>query len=138
MTSQGRVRQFALFVIVGGASALIDLGLFELIHWLGVVAAFASGCSFLASTLVNYWANRQFVFNNRFTWGNLVRYFTLVAANLVVSMLLVFAGTQLGVDATLAKLASMCVIVVVNYFLSRRWVFQNPRSDTTTTDQSAK
>jgi len=135
---QGRLRQFTLFVVVGGVSALIDLGLFELIHWLGVFPAIASGCSFLASTLINYWANRQFVFNNVFTWGNFVRYFTLVAANLVVSMLLVFAGTQLGIDATLAKLASMCVIVVVNYFLSRRWVFQNPRSDTADADPSEK
>jgi putative flippase GtrA len=83
--------------------------------------------SFLTSTLLNYWANRTWVFSNKFTWANLSKYFVLVGANLLVSMLIVFLATQNHLDASLAKFASMCVIVLINFFLLRRWVFRDPR-----------
>ena len=122
-----RIRQFGLYVAVGGGSALLDFGLFELLHFAGIPAAIASGMSFLTSTLLNYWANRKWVFSNKFTWANLSKYFVLVGANLLVSMLIVFLATQNHLDASLAKFASMCLIVLINFFLLRRWVFRDPR-----------
>jgi putative flippase GtrA len=111
---------------VGGLSAAVDGGIYAGLVALGVNPVVASPVSFLTSVLVNYFANRQFVFRSR-RRGAYWRYATLVGLNLVLGTGIVAAGVMIGMHPLLAKLVSMVVIVVFNYVSMRNWVFAAPR-----------
>jgi putative flippase GtrA len=113
------------FVVVGGASVVVDAGLLYVLHGLlelGLEAATA--LAFLAGFVVNFALNRQWAFAST---GRLRRqvtaYLALVAANLLVTVALVRALTVLGVMYLAAKVLTTAVLSAVNYVVSRKWIF---------------
>jgi putative flippase GtrA len=120
------VRQGLVFLAVGGASALIDAGLFWLLVTLGMWPVLASVISFLSAFVVNYRGNRDLVFRARASKGAIIRYSILVAVNLGMSAAGVAIGTgPLGLAPIVAKLATMVVVALVNFFVMRFWVFRH-------------
>jgi putative flippase GtrA len=120
------VRQGLVFLAVGGASALIDAGLFWLLVTLGMWPVLASVISFLSAFVVNYRGNRDLVFRARASKGALIRYSILVAVNLGMSAGGVAIGTGLlGLAPIVAKLATMVVVALINFFVMRYWVFRH-------------
>jgi putative flippase GtrA len=120
------VRQGLVFVAVGGASALIDAGLFWLLVTLGVWPTLASVISFLSAFVVNYRGNRDLVFRARASKGALIRYSILVTVNLGMSAGGVAVGTGvLRLDPLVAKLATMVLVALINFFVMRFWVFRH-------------
>ncbi|GAA0507690.1 hypothetical protein Ade02nite_50030 [Paractinoplanes deccanensis] len=114
------------FVIAGGTSVLVDAGLLWLLHGvLGMWLSPATALAFLTGFVVNFALNRQWAFAA--TDGHLrhqfARYLALVAANLLVTVLLVKALTALGMLYLAAKLLTTATLATINYFISRRWIF---------------
>ncbi|WP_348788901.1 GtrA family protein [Leifsonia sp. NPDC080035] len=120
------VRQGLVFLAVGGASALIDAGVFWLLVTLGVWPTLASVISFLTAFVVNYRGNRDLVFRARASKGALVRYSILVVVNLGLSAGGVALGTEvIGLAPIVAKVATMVLVAVINFFVMRLWVFRH-------------
>jgi putative flippase GtrA len=119
------IRRLVAFVAVGGASALIDAGVFLLLEWLGLWPTAATAVSFSAAFIVNYRGNRDIVFRAGAVPGALRRYVVLVIVNLGLSMATVGALTALGVVPWLAKGISMVLIAGINYVAMRAWVFRD-------------
>lgn len=124
----GRVTQHSLFrfVLVGGASVVVDAGLLYILHGrLGMWLPPATAIAFLAGFLVNFGLNRQWSFGS--TTGalrpQLIRYLALVAANLLVTVGLVQALTWLGAPYLVAKVATTALLSAVNYVISKKWIF---------------
>jgi len=113
------------YVVVGAASVAVDAGTLYLLHgraglWLPVATALA----FVAAFGVNFGLNRAWSFDGVRPLGRqLSRYFALVALNLPATVLAVQALTWLGLPYLVAKLVTAAVLAVVNYLVSRRWVF---------------
>lgn len=122
--TRGPVIQFLLFGIVGGISAGIDAGGFELLLSLGVLPLVASPISFLSSFAFNFFANRSLVYRAKPDWWQLVRYTTLVAVNTLISTGLVAGGIALGISPLFAKIGSIAIIALWNFVLLRVWVFR--------------
>jgi putative flippase GtrA len=113
------------FLIVGGASVVVDAGLLYVLHGLlGLRLEPATALAFLAGFVVNFALNRQWAFAST---GRLRRqlaaHVVLVAGNLLVTVLLVRALTLLGVMYLVAKVLITAVLATVNYVVSRRWIF---------------
>jgi putative flippase GtrA len=113
------------FLVVGGASVVVDAGLLWVLHGLiGLRLEPATALAFLAGFVVNFALNRQWAFAST---GRLRRqfaaYVALVAANLLVTVLLVRALTALGVMYLVAKVLTTAVLSTVNYVVSRKWIF---------------
>ncbi len=120
------VRQGIVFVAVGGASALIDAGVFWFLVTVGMWPVLASVISFLSAFVVNYRGNRDLVFRARASRGALIRYSILVGVNLGMSAGGVALGTEvLGLAPIVAKLATMVLVALINFFVMRFWVFRH-------------
>lgn len=124
LVTRQRVIQFLLFLVVGGISAGIDAGGFLLLTWVGVTPLIASPVSFLASFAFNFLANRSFVFRAAPERWQIVRYTALVAANTLISTLLVGGGIAIGMPPFLAKVITMGMIAMWNFVLLPVWVFR--------------
>jgi putative flippase GtrA len=124
--SGGSALGFIRFALVGGLSLAADAGSLFLFHgvldiWLSLATAMAYGVAFV----VNFGLNRVWVFKaNGSIATQLGRYIALVLANLAVTVLAVQALVWATVPYMYAKLATAAVLAVVNFFVSRRWIFQ--------------
>jgi putative flippase GtrA len=116
-----------LFALVGGASALVEFGVFVALDALGMVAWAASAISFVSSFFVNYRGNRDLTFRAGAVPGAIRRYMVLVAVNLVASTALVAALTWFDVRGWIAKLIAMALVGLVNFVVLRVWVFRPGR-----------
>jgi len=116
--------QFIVFVAGGLVCALIDIGIMQLLisnHWAPVTAA-ASG--FLAGLLVNYMFHAKVTFKNVTTPATLVRFICVVGMNFLITIALVRLGVAWWHSALAGKVASLPVVAVNGFFLSKYWIFK--------------
>ena len=126
--------QFAVYLFVGGASTLVDLGGFALLRWLGVAVLIASPTSFVAGTVFNYFASYALAFR-RGLFGRaeeVSRLFAVALIALVLNSAFVWAFVSLGaLDPMWAKTLAVPCVLAWN-FLGRRWlVFHKELPDLT-------
>jgi putative flippase GtrA len=113
------------YLIVGGLSFIIDFGLIYVLHvilnwqlWL------ATAVAFLTSFVFNYTMQRAFSFTSRAPHGSaLVKYAVLVAANTIVTVVIVDLLNETAVGWAWGKVISTAVTTVSNYIVYRRWIF---------------
>lgn len=119
-------RSLAGYLVVGGLSFGVDLGLLVTLHGVfGVRLLVASGVAFWCGLAVNFLLNRGVVFpgGSAGTRTQLLRYLALVAVNFAVTLAVIAALTGLGVAYPLAKAAATGLLVALNYAAYRWWVF---------------
>lgn len=118
-----RYRAIFAFLVVGGLSAGVDVGVFLVLTWFGVQPVLASAIGFMSAFVINFKGNQQLVFRVRGNRGQLVRYIVLVVVNLGLSAGIVALGVALGVNPVAAKAISMVLIAAFNFIAMRLWVF---------------
>ena len=113
------------FLLVGGLSIGIDAGALYVLHGLaGIWLPVATATSYLISLAFNFAVNRAWTFEATGGAGrHLLRYLILVAANLLVTVVLVEGLTVMGLPYLASKLCTAALLAVVNYFVSRAWVY---------------
>jgi putative flippase GtrA len=114
------------FALVGLLGFATDIGLLWLLHGiLGMWLWLATTIAYLVAFALSFVLSREWVFPDA---GNMrtqiIRYAVLVAGILVMTVLGVQALVWFAVSYLLAKLATSCVVAVVNYGASRWWVFR--------------
>ena len=119
------------YLIVGGATTLVNYGLFELLHSLaGLGVTVSNVTSIAASVIFAYVANKLIVFRMRSeSLKELVtEFFKFVGSRLFTIALEIWAvelfDKVLGMSARLGKIVSLVVVVVTNYFISKLIVFR--------------
>lgn len=134
------------YLIFGGLTTLVNYGSFWLLlHLYGASAALvANVVSFLAATAFAYVTNKRWVFR-RTDWafhtvlreaaaflGARLFSFFLEEAGLFVSLTVLHADsiTILGVNGVMiAKVLLSIIAVVLNYWVSRYWIFRKGHED---------
>jgi putative flippase GtrA len=116
------------FLIVGFFTFLVDIGSLGLLHSvLHVELAISTVVAYAIAFSVNFFANRQWTFATTAlgtkAQHQMVRYLVLVAFNLCLTLLIVLGLSSAGVPYLLAKVISVCIIAVGNFFAYRHWVF---------------
>jgi putative flippase GtrA len=116
------------FLVVGGVSAGVDVGLLALLHGVvGLRLVVATTVAFWTSLAVNFGLNRNWVFVQTRAGSvrrHAARYLAAVGLNYAATLAIVGGLVAAGVGYLVAKLAAIAVLAVGNYVLYRRWIFR--------------
>ena len=113
------------YLLVGGSSAALELAVFwTLSSPLDVDVRVSNVIAVFAATVYNFLVNRQWTFNASSHWArSAVLYLTLWSVNLVFTTTVIVYADGQGFNATLAKMGTMAVITLWNFWLFRKVVF---------------
>lgn len=117
--------QFLLYCVCGGIGVSTDYLTFYTLLKSGAWYQTANVSGYLAGTLVSFFLNRKITFGVRDRWMRRLAIFLGVAAigfSASAAMLWVMVDL-LSIDARLAKLATLPVVVMIQFLLNRRITF---------------
>lgn len=116
--------QFFVFIAGGCLSALVDIGLMQLLITGGMAPLAAASTGFLAGLAVNFAFHARVTFHSLATPATFTRYLCVVALNYLLTIGMVALSMALVGSALAGKLASLPVVAVNGYFLSKHWIFK--------------
>ena len=125
----GLLAQLTRFVLVGGLSALVDYGTYQLFLALGIWVHLAKAMSFVLGTTTAYLLNRRWTFNNadggtapvaKFVALYTVTFFVNIGVNAL--MLQVLGDFRWHV--TVAWVIAQAVATAINFVMLRTVVFR--------------
>lgn len=122
------------FLLVGGLSFVLDLGLLALLHEVfGVALWAATPIAFVVSLIFNFLLQRIFTFRATNKGSvSAAKYILLVILNILVSDLVVTGFDALGWSYVVGKTTATILTTVWNYFLYRHWIFKRAPHSTET------
>ena len=114
------------YLLIGGASALIELGLFNIVYYLfGNNAPISNIIAILIATCFNFLMNKSFTFKSSSNMArSAVLYPILFASNLVFTTITTSWLIDIGVFPLIAKIATMGCVVIWNFFLYNKLIFK--------------
>ncbi len=118
-------QQMVRYLLVGGSAFVIDFGSLALLKsGLGVPAWLSAAIAFALSTLYSFLLQRKFTFSADLHVGNsAVRYGILLAANMVLTAVIV-EGFDRHLDLYLVgKVVSTALTTVWNFPIMKLWVY---------------
>ncbi|GAB3914301.1 GtrA family protein [Kibdelosporangium lantanae] len=127
--NNGLMAQLIRFVLVGGLSAVVDYGTYQLFYNIGIWADVAKGMSFILGTTTAYLLNRRWTFNNatggrasaaKFVALYTVTFFVNVGVNALMLRLLGDFPGHLSVAWVIAQ----AVATAINFVMLRTVVFR--------------
>lgn len=123
------------YAVVGVLTTVVGYGSFwMLVYPMRLEENIGNFTSIHLAILFAYWANRRFVFSSRSQgWSGIAKEFGAFYAARWFTVLVELAGvfimaTLLRLDPMLSKLAVSVLVVILNYFLSKYWVFKGGAS----------
>jgi putative flippase GtrA len=116
--------QFALFVLGGVLSAVVDVGLMQALLNNGASLVAATSSGFLAGLAVNYAFHAKVTFRQMHTASAVARYLCVVAINYLLTLAIVALAQYLVGSALLGKLLTLPVVAANGFLLSKFWVFK--------------
>lgn len=118
-----KYRQVLMFLLVGSSSALIDLGLFQLMLYNGASVRAATSLAFLTGLAFNFVCHARYTFTSSMDARTLLRFLCVVALNYLVTLALVSAAVALGAAPVAGKLVALLIVPFNSYFLGKHWIF---------------
>lgn len=119
------MHQFIVYLLVGAASAVVDIGVLWLLLGAGALRAAAVGAALLTGMVVNYLMHRRVTFRAQapVDLRSLLLYVSIVVVNYLITLAFVEAGVWMGYGAIAAKLVSLPMIALTGFLFTRRFVF---------------
>ncbi len=117
--------QFFLYCLCGGMGVSTDYIVFYLSVMSGIWYQGANSLGYLAGTLVSFSLNRIFTFGMRDrVLQRLALFLTVASVGFAASALLLWWLVEvINLDARIAKLITLPMVVVLQFFLNRRITF---------------
>ena len=118
------VGRFVGFVAAGGTATVINYTLFALLYWAGVNYLLASALGYVSGIAISFAINKLLVFRDSTGQsGQFLRYTGIYLVALVAQLGLLELGVRLGLGPLIANAIALLVVVVMNFFVIRRFVF---------------
>ena len=133
MLKNPKCKEIIRYLIVGVLTTVLSLGVYFILTntFLNphkkLELQLANIISWFISVLFAYFANRKYVFESKekHIFKESLAFFSSRLATLILDMLIMFLGVSiLSFNDKLVKLFSQIVIIVLNYVLSKLFVFQ--------------
>jgi putative flippase GtrA len=120
--------RFLLYCLCGGTGVLTDYLVFHVGLTSGVWYQYANGLGYLSGTLVSFFLNRIFTFGVLdHLLKRLVMFIAVASIGFGASVALLWVLVDVViVDARLAKLLTLPVVVVIQFSLNRFITFKTP------------
>ncbi len=116
--------RFFVFVGVGITSAVLDVGLMQLLIWFGANYLAATTLGFIAGLTVNFLLHTRITFGAAYSHGAFLRFMAVVLANYLITLMAVSLLHEWTGIALLGKLLSLPLVAVNGFLLSKYWVFR--------------
>jgi putative flippase GtrA len=117
-------RQVLLFLAGGILSALIDIGIMQLLIHLGMAPMLATSIGFASGLLINFAWHAKMTFSSSVSAANFTRYMCVVAINYGLTLALVSLALAVLHSALAGKIISLPIVALNSYFLSKRWIYR--------------
>jgi putative flippase GtrA len=118
------MHQFMVFVGVGVTSAIIDVGLMQGLLLVRLHYLAAATVGFAAGLVANFALHTRVTFSTPYSHSVLVRFMTVVLANYLITIIFVSLFNDWLTMPILGKIASLPVVAVNGFLLSKHWVFK--------------
>ena len=123
------VNQLTRFVLVGGFSALVDYGTYQLLLSLGTWIHLAKGLSFIAGTTTAYLLNRRWTFRAPGSRGRfaafVVLYATTFFVNVGMNALALYLLPRSVWEITIAFVIAQGTATTINFVVMRTLIFRH-------------
>jgi putative flippase GtrA len=119
-----RQRQLLTYLVGGGASAAIDVGLLQGLLWCGAPFLVAVSAGFIAGLVFNFLFHAHLTFQRGTSRAVLARYLTVVGANYLLTLLCTAASLQLLGWPLPGKLLALVLVAINGYLLGKHWIFK--------------
>lgn len=124
MARFSNLAHFSVFVSGGLLSAVVDIGLMQLLLWRGIGSMTATSAGFGAGLLVNFLFHAKVTFKREASPATVGRYLCVVGLNYLITMVLVAAAVHLVNHALWGKLVSLPIVAVNGFLLSKFWIYK--------------
>lgn len=118
-------RQFLIYVSVGLVSALVDVGLMQLLISANIHYLAAATFGFISGFAVNFFLHARITFQKDFSFSMFARYVAVVAANYGLTLVLVQVFYYWLSMPVLGKIVSLPVIAITGFILSKYWIYKS-------------
>lgn len=119
------MRQFMIYLVVGVASAAIDIGTMQLLLLLETHYLIATSVGFAAGLTFNFLLHTTVTFKSIYSHGALARYLTVVLANYCLTLLAVSLFETWMQMPVLGKIISLPLVALNGYYLSKKWIYRS-------------
>jgi len=125
----GMIRRFVAYGFASVGALGVDLASFFVLMAIGAAAPAAAAGGYGIGILAHWFASSRVVFSGRVAEGGRQRteqkglFVASALVGLVITWAIVAAGTSLGLDPRLAKLAAIAVSFFATFLLRHRFVF---------------
>lgn len=128
-TLRTSILQFLSFILVGAAGTLLHyLTLTALVLSMSVSPGPASAVGACVGACVNYVLNYRYTFASTRRHRKLMpRFFAVAALGAIANGFIVSQLSGLGMHFLVAQLIATCTILVSNFLISKKWIFQRTK-----------
>jgi putative flippase GtrA len=123
-------KTFVVYCLIGLTGVTLDFcSFYVMVNWLGVQYLLANAISTSLGILNNFFLNGLFNFKIQDRWlGRLVSFYCIGLLGLAVSSLMLFVMvSKMGINTNYSKLATLIVVVLLQYNLNRLISFRKSR-----------
>ena len=117
-------RQLAIYIGVGIASAVVDIGIMQLFIFAGVHYIISVTAGFTTGLLFNFYLHTKITFESKNSLRSFGRYMSIVIFNYALTLLCVYIAENLFNNTLLGKLVSLPLVAAIGYLLGKHWVFK--------------
>ena len=127
----GLVRQLSSFVVIGVLCAVVDIGSYHVLLYLGLWVPVAKGIGFILGTTTAYLLNKRFTFSGADTGGKgrfagfVALYGTTFAVNVGMNSLVLFLLPLMPYETLLAAVVAQGTATAINFVMLRYVIFKN-------------
>ena len=118
------------YLVFGALTVLVNIVAYWLLS-LVCGAIVANTIAFFVAVLFAYWTNSTFVFRVPHTWKNFLEFMGMRISNLIIDDGGLFLLLKLGVNDLLAKCILSVIVIVINYFCSKFFIFRKKKAEET-------
>lgn len=118
-------RQFLLYLTGGLISALIDIGVLQLMIAMGISTWLSVTAGFLAGLFFNFIFHANLTFQSTSSVKSFIQYLFVVGLNYLITILFIYVSFSILRQGVLpGKILSLPVIAGNGYLLGKYWIFR--------------
>lgn len=121
-----KIKEFIGFVLAGGAATVLNYLVFLVLLSFSFQYLLASAIGFVSGIGVSFTINKMWVFSDSTSnQTRFVRYLVAYVFALAGQLSLLEVLVQFGIRPEISNIIAISIVVVINFFVVRKFVFRN-------------
>lgn len=117
-------KKFLIFIIVGAITAMIDIGLMQLLIYFEIHYIAAATIGFFIGLLANFFLHTHVTFRAELSIKVVYRFATVVLINYLGTMFIIHIFQIILSQPLLGKFISLPLVAMNGFLLSKNWVYK--------------